>query len=65
MGPGTIRNPQVECMPRGEVEQLQLERLQATVNRAYRNVPFYRERFDALGLAPEDAVDRIVLGMLA
>ena len=28
----------------GEREQLQLERLQATLNRAYRNVPFHRNR---------------------
>jgi len=33
-----------------EKQQLQLERLQITLNRAYRNVPFHRNRFKALGL---------------
>jgi phenylacetate-CoA ligase len=41
-------------MSRDELEQLQLERLQATLNRAYRNVRFYKKTFDTLGLAPED-----------
>jgi len=37
-----------ECMSRDELEQLQLERLQATLNRVYRNVSFYRNRFKSL-----------------
>jgi len=45
--------PDGECMDREELEQLQLERLQTTLNRAYRNVPFYRRRFDELGFDPE------------
>jgi len=36
------------------MEQLQLERLQLTVNRAYRNVRFYHRRFEKLGIEPED-----------
>ena len=43
-----------ECMPREELEQLQLERLQATLNRAYKNVTCYRRKFDELGINPED-----------
>lgn len=43
-----------ETVDRETLQQLQLERLQATVFRAYRNVAFYRKRFDALGLVPED-----------
>lgn len=43
-----------ETVDRETMQQLQLERLQATVFRAYRNVAFYRKRFDALGLVPED-----------
>ena len=31
-----------------ELEQLQLERLQATLNRVYAHVPFYRKAFDAI-----------------
>ena len=43
-----------ECMPREELEQLQLERLQATLNRAYKNVRCYQNRFNELGIVPED-----------
>jgi phenylacetate-CoA ligase len=44
----------VECMDRAELEDLQLERLQATLNRVARNVPLYRQRFAELGLDPDD-----------
>jgi len=44
----------VECMERAELEDLQLERLQATLNRVARNVPLYRQRFAELGLDPDD-----------
>ena len=54
MASAPIRDPQIECLPRAEIEQLQLERLQATVNRAYRNVAFYQKRFEDLSLTPED-----------
>ncbi len=43
-----------ECMPRPELEQLQLARLQETVQRVYDNVPFYREAFDNKGIRPGD-----------
>lgn len=43
-----------ECMPREELEQLQLERLQATLNRVYKNVTCYRNKFNAVGIVPED-----------
>jgi len=46
--------PDKECMDREELEQLQLERLQSTLNRVYANVPFYRKKFDELGISPED-----------
>jgi phenylacetate-CoA ligase len=46
--------PDSECMHREEIEQLQLERLQATLNRVYGRVPFYRKKFDELGVGPED-----------
>ena len=51
-----IWDPTHECMPRPELEQLQLERLQATLNRAYKNVTCYRHKFDAHGIIPEDVV---------
>ena len=43
-----------ECMPRQELEKLQLARLQDTVQRVYDNVPFYREAFDKKGIRPSD-----------
>jgi phenylacetate-CoA ligase len=48
-----MRHPEVEAMDRGELELLQLERLQIILNRAYRQVKFYRHQFDAAGLRPE------------
>ncbi|MBN1505508.1 MAG: phenylacetate--CoA ligase [Sedimentisphaerales bacterium] len=42
-----LYNPKYETMPRDELEQLQIERLQSTLNRVYRNVAFYRTAFDA------------------
>ena len=49
----SIWQPDSECMEREELEQLQLERLEATLIRAYRNVPFYRKRFDEIGFDPD------------
>ncbi|WP_459930048.1 phenylacetate--CoA ligase family protein [Desulfosporosinus burensis] len=41
-------------MPRAKLEELQLQRLQATVQRCYTKVPAYKEKMDALGVKPED-----------
>ena len=49
-----IFDPEAEQMGREELAQLQLERLQATLHRAYKNVKFYKRRFDELGFLPED-----------
>jgi phenylacetate-CoA ligase len=46
--------PEEECMERDDLEQLQLERLEATLSRVYRNVPFYRKRFDEIGFDPDE-----------
>jgi len=43
-----------ETMSRDELEQFQLERLQSTLNRVYRNVKFYRNRLDGAGVMPGD-----------
>jgi len=39
-------NAKIETLPREELEQLQIERLQSTLNRVYRNVAFYKGFFD-------------------
>jgi phenylacetate-CoA ligase len=49
-----IWNKRCETMSRSDMEQLQLERLQTTVNRAYRNVRFYHRLFSQAGIEPED-----------
>ena len=43
-----------ECMPREELEQLQVERLQATLNRVNKNVTCYRNKFKEQGIDVED-----------
>jgi phenylacetate-CoA ligase len=48
-----IYDATAETMSREALEQLQLERLQATVQRAYRNVRFYRQALDAAGVDAE------------
>ncbi|HEY9072862.1 MAG TPA: AMP-binding protein [Desulfobaccales bacterium] len=45
-----MRQPEFEAMDREELELLQLERLQSTLTRAYRQVKFYRQQFDRLGV---------------
>jgi phenylacetate-CoA ligase len=49
-----IWNLQYETMPREELAQLQLERLQSTLNRVHRYVSYYRRVMDEAGLQPED-----------
>ncbi len=46
--------PESECMDREELAQLQLERLESTLNRVYQNVPFYKKKFDEIGFNPDD-----------
>ncbi len=47
-------NPKYEAMDRENLEQIQLERLQAILHHAYRHVPFYRSLFEDRGLGPGD-----------
>ncbi len=44
--------PELEMMPRSELEALQLERLQSLLVRAYNNVQTYRRKFDGAGFDP-------------
>ena len=43
----------IETMKRSELNALQLERLKYIVRYCYENVPFYKKRFDEIGLKPE------------
>ncbi len=49
-----IWNQEAETMPRGELEKLQLQRLQQTVELVYNNVPFYKRCLDGLNVKPSD-----------
>ncbi len=43
-----------ECMKREELKGLQLENLKQLVSRLYHDVPFYRNKFQEIGMMPED-----------
>ncbi len=43
-----------ETLPREEIEKIQLERLQETVNRVYNKVPAYRKKMEEMGVTPDD-----------
>ena len=47
-------HPDVEALPRGELEALQLTRLRGTLRNAYDNVPTHRARLDAAQVRPDD-----------
>jgi phenylacetate-CoA ligase len=48
-----IWNSHFECMDRVGLKNVQDERLRATVERAYFNVPYYRNKMQEAGLGPE------------
>jgi phenylacetate-CoA ligase len=43
-----------EAMSRDEMQVLQLSRLQATLDRAYSKIPFYKKKFDDAGVKPAE-----------
>lgn len=44
----------METMSRDQMRVVQSERLRDTVERVYYNIPYYRQRMQEMGLAPED-----------
>ena len=44
----------IETAEREELAALQLQRLKQTLERAYNNVPFYKQKFDEAGVSPSD-----------
>ena len=48
-----IWNPKWECATREEKNEIQLERLKKIVAYSYERVPFYKKKFDEIGLKPE------------
>jgi phenylacetate-CoA ligase len=57
MSQNPLYNPKYETLSRDEIEQFQIERLQSTLNRVYRNVAFYRTAFDTHGVNLEQITD--------
>lgn len=49
-----IFNKEIELMNRNEMRDLQLVRLKRIVEYAYNRVPFYKKKFDEIGLKPDD-----------
>ncbi|MDR2492925.1 MAG: hypothetical protein LBD25_05670, partial [Coriobacteriales bacterium] len=56
--------PEIERIAPADLEQLQLERLKATVARCYERIPFYRQAMDSLGVSPSDVASLGDLGRL-
>jgi phenylacetate-CoA ligase len=50
--PGDLES--IETASRDELQALQLQRMQASLRRAYEHVPHYRKAFDAKGVHPSD-----------
>jgi len=46
--------PKLELMERKELEELQLQRLKSVVEKVYKNVPFYENKFKQAGITPQD-----------
>jgi phenylacetate-CoA ligase len=57
-------NVDKETLPREDLERLQVRRLRDVCARVYANVPFYRSRFEKLGITPEDVTSLDVLRRL-
>ena len=48
----TLYDPEIEAIPRADLQALQLAKLQRQVDRCYSQSAFYRERFAAAGTSP-------------
>lgn len=49
-----LYNLEKETLPREDLEELQTKRLHNLCARVYANVPFYRKRFEEIGITPAD-----------
>jgi phenylacetate-CoA ligase len=47
-------NKKIECASREALSKIQSERLIKTVNRVYKNIPYYRGKMDEAGVNPDD-----------
>jgi len=51
---GTCFQPEIELASREVIHKLQSERLCAMIQRCYENIPFYKQKFDDMGIKPAD-----------
>ncbi len=54
MGKTMIWDKEKECMPREELEELQLQKLQKTVKKAFDKIPYYNKKYSEAEVFPED-----------
>ncbi len=59
-----IYNRRYERLPGEDLEQVQLERLQGTIRRAFKNIPFYHNEMNKKGIVPSDIMEISDLGKL-
>lgn len=52
-----IWNETMECMDRDQLREIQSQRLRKMAAYVYHNTPFYRKKFQEMGLLPEDIHD--------
>ncbi|MBD3352173.1 MAG: AMP-binding protein [Candidatus Lokiarchaeota archaeon] len=50
----TYWQKEIECMPREEIEKLQLKRTKGMLKRAYDRIAWFKKQYDAHGVKPED-----------
>lgn len=57
-----IWNETMECMDREQLREIQSRRLKKMVEYVYHNTPFYRKKFQEMGLTPDDihSIDDVV-----
>ena len=56
--------PEVEAASREEIEQIQLKRLQQTVQMVFEQVPFYRDKLNELEIGSKSIQERTDLSKL-
>ena len=54
MAKNVMWDPKKETMSRDEIHEIQSRELRDVTKRVYDNVPFYRQKMDAIGVKPED-----------
>lgn len=59
-----LYNLEKETLPREDLEELQTKRLHNLCSRVYANVPFYRKRFEEIGITPADITSLKMLAHL-